>query len=123
MKADLTARVGSFTVRARLRAEPGEVLALVGPNGAGKSTLLRALGGLLPAEGRLEVGGRELLGLPPESRSVGWVPQAGLLFPHLSALDNAAYALRASGVRRREARATARELLAQLGVADLADRR
>jgi molybdate transport system permease protein len=123
VRADLTAQVGSFTVHAQLAAEPGQVLALVGPNGAGKSTLLRALGGLLPATGRLEVGGRDLLGLPPERRGIGWVPQAGLLFPHLTALDNAAYALRAAGVGRRAARDVAGRLLDQLGVAEHAGKR
>ncbi|MCW2779437.1 MAG: Molybdenum transport system permease protein ModB, partial [Frankiales bacterium] len=111
---------GSFVVDAALSAEPGEVVALLGPNGAGKTTLLRALAGLLPAEGSLELGGRDLLGLPPESRGVGWVPQAGLLFPHLSALDNAAYGLRTRGSGRRAARIAAQEWLDRLGVGELA---
>jgi molybdate transport system permease protein len=123
MRAHLVARVGSFSVTAALAGEPGEVIALVGPNGAGKSTLLRALAGLAPATGTLEVGGRRLEGLAPEDRGIGWVPQAGLLFPHLSALDNAAYGLRARGTSRTKARATAQGLLDALGVGDLAGRR
>ena len=43
-----------------LEANPGEVLALLGPNGAGKSTLLKALAGLVPYEGRVELGGAEV---------------------------------------------------------------
>ena len=115
MRAALTARAGDFTVTARLAAEPGEVVALVGPNGAGKSTLLRALAGLLPAQGSLVLAGEELAGTPPERRGVGWVPQAGLLFPHLTALDNAAYGLRARRVGRTPARAAAQGWLDRLG--------
>jgi iron complex transport system ATP-binding protein len=40
-----------------LSAERGQTVAVVGPNGAGKTTLLRAMAGLLPSEGELEVGG------------------------------------------------------------------
>ncbi len=123
MRADLTAHAGSFRVRARLDAAPGEVVALVGPNGAGKSTLLRALAGLAPATGTLELAGTDVLALPSERRGTGWVPQAGLLFPHLTALDNAAYGLRAAGRPRREARERARDWLVRLGVGEQADRR
>ncbi len=123
MRAALTARAGAFAVTAELAAAPGEVVALVGPNGAGKTTLLRALAGLAPATGVLEVEGRDLARLPPEARGVGWVPQAGLLFPHLTALDNAAYGLRARGVRRRTARAQAQAWLDRLGIGALAGAR
>lgn len=123
MRASLTARAGAFTVHAELAAAPGEVVALVGPNGAGKSTLLRALAGLLPATGSLVLAGRELVDVLPEERGVGWVPQAGLLFPHLSALDNAAYGLRARGVARAAAREQAQGWLDRLGVGPHAARR
>ncbi|MGZ4633306.1 MAG: ABC transporter ATP-binding protein, partial [Actinomycetes bacterium] len=76
-----------------------------------------------PAVAELRLGGRDLTGLPAHRRGVGWVPQAGLLFPHLSALDNAAYGLREAGVSRRAAREAARGWLDRLGVGALADRR
>ncbi|MCW2607850.1 MAG: Molybdenum transport system permease protein ModB, partial [Frankiales bacterium] len=120
MRADLRVQQGAFVVEASLVVAPGEVVALLGPNGAGKTTLLRALAGLLPATGTLELGGHDLLALPPEQRGVGWVPQAGLLFPHLTALDNAAYGPRSRGTARSEARAAAQEWLDRLGVGDLA---
>lgn len=123
MKAALTVRAGSFEVRASFAAAPGEVVALVGPNGAGKTTLLRALAGLVPATGSLLLDGKELIVAPPERRGVGWVPQAGLLFPHLSALDNAAYGVRAQGVGRARARETARTWLDRLGVGAQAGQR
>ncbi|ATL27529.1 ABC transporter permease [Streptomyces formicae] len=107
-----------------LDAEPGTTIAVVGPNGAGKTTLLRALLGLTPrANAELRLGERDVTALPPHRRGVAWVPQEGALFPHLTALGNTAYGLRAQGVRRAEARAAAREWLDRLGVGHLAHRR
>ncbi|MCH6161666.1 ABC transporter permease [Streptomyces marispadix] len=108
-----------------LDAEPGTTIAVVGPNGAGKTTLLRALLGL---DGRararaLRLGDMDATHLPPHRRGVAWVPQDGALFPHLSALANTAYGLRAQGVPRREARRTAQLWLDRLGAGRLAHRR
>ncbi|MFH8367593.1 ABC transporter permease [Streptomyces sp. NPDC018031] len=110
--------------RLTLDAEPGTTIAVVGPNGAGKTTLLRALLGLTDrAHAVLRLGGTEITGLPPHRRQVAWVPQDGALFPHLNALGNTAYGLRARGVPRAEARAAARQWLDRLGVGHLAHRR
>ncbi|MFF9690403.1 ABC transporter permease [Streptomyces sp. NPDC014623] len=107
-----------------LDAEPGTTIAVVGPNGAGKTTLLRALLGLTPrAHAVLRLGDTDAGGLPPHRRGVAWVPQDGALFPHLSALANTAYGLRARGVPRAEARRGARQWLDSLGVGHLAARR
>ncbi|MFE4176546.1 ABC transporter permease, partial [Streptomyces sp. NPDC056909] len=94
----LHAEVTGFN-RLTLDAEPGTTIAVVGPNGAGKTTLLRALLGLTPrAHARLRLGDLDVTSLPPHRRGVAWVPQNGALFPHLSALANTAYGLRAHGV-------------------------
>lgn len=86
--------------------------ALLGRSGAGKTTLLKALAGLLPASGS------PWGGLPARQRPVGYLPQGFSLFPHLSVLENAAFALK--GPKRLE---TARRLLDDLGVGHLAERR
>ncbi|MER6116576.1 ABC transporter permease [Streptomyces sp. NPDC001743] len=107
-----------------LSAGPGTTLAVVGPNGAGKTTLLRALLGLTPrSRARLRLGDIDVGDLPPHRRGVAWVPQDGALFPHLTALGNTAYGLRAHGVPRREARRRAQEWLDRLGVGHLSARR
>ncbi|MER6996779.1 ABC transporter permease [Streptomyces sp. NPDC000410] len=107
-----------------LAAEPGTTIAVVGPNGAGKTTLLRALLGLTPrAHADLRLGDTDVTGLPPHRRGVAWVPQDGALFPHLTALANTAYGLRAHGVPRGEARRDAQRWLDRLGVGHLAHRR
>ncbi|TVL91380.1 ABC transporter permease [Streptomyces sp. SAJ15] len=119
----LRAEVSGFT-RLDLDAEPGTTIAVVGPNGAGKTTLLRALLGLTPrAHARLTLGERDVTALPPHRRHVAWVPQDGALFPHLTALGNTAYGLRAGGVPRAEARREAQRWLDRLGVGQLAHRR
>ena len=71
------------------------VTAIFGPSGAGKTTLLDAIAGLREiAAGELEVGGKTLfsstrkINLPPQRRNLGYVPQEGALFPHLSVRRN-----------------------------------
>ncbi len=110
-------------VRAAFTLEPGEVLAVIGPNGAGKSSLLHALAGLLDAEGTAVLRGTDLLAVPVRERRVGLVFQGQLLFPHLSALDNVAFGLRARRTKRAAAEAVARDWLHRFGIADLADRK
>lgn len=119
----LHADVTGFT-HLTLDAEPGTTIAVVGPNGAGKTTLLRALLGLTPrAHAHLRLGDTDVSALPPHRRGVAWVPQDGALFPHLSALTNTAYGLRAHGVPRAEARREAQGWLDRLGVGHLAHRK
>jgi molybdate transport system ATP-binding protein len=85
--------------------------ALLGRSGAGKTSLLKALAGLLPATGA------PWAGLPPESRPIGYLPQGAAIFPHLTVLENAAFALR--GPDRLK---IAQTLLEDLGIGQLAAR-
>lgn len=112
-----------------LVVEPGEVVVLVGANGAGKTTFLHAVAGIVGiSEGHVRLGPRVLddvaagVHLPTQERRAGLVFQQHMLFPHLSALENVAFGLRAQGVPRREARRQAREWLDRLGVLEHADR-
>ena len=114
----------SFVLDVELVVAPGEVVALLGPNGAGKSTSLQALAGLVPlTAGALHLGGRclddpaEGILVPTADRGVGMVFQDYLLFPHLSALENVAFGLRATGTARGPARDTARAWLDRMGLA------
>jgi NitT/TauT family transport system ATP-binding protein len=89
-----------------LHADTNELLAVVGPSGCGKTTLLELICGLQPCdEGSIECAPAALM------------PQRDLLLPWLSALDNAALALRIARVPRAEARTRAGELFAELGLA------
>lgn len=101
----------------------GQMLALIGPSGAGKSTLLRAIAGLIPAQGRVQVG--ETLWadsaqghhMPVHHRRIGMVVQNFALFPHLSAAQNIACAL------PRPNAAAVERLLTLVGLTGLGDRR
>jgi NitT/TauT family transport system ATP-binding protein len=88
-----------------MRAAPGELLAVVGPSGCGKTTLLELICGLqAPDAGSIACAPAVLM------------PQRDLLLPWLSAVDNAALALRIAHVSRTEARARADALFAELGL-------
>lgn len=79
-------------VTLEVRAEGLTVLC--GPPRSGKSVLCRLLAGLeRPDAGRILLGGRDVTGLPPAERPVGYVPQSFALYPHLSVSDNIGYAL------------------------------
>ncbi|HWU20803.1 MAG TPA: ATP-binding cassette domain-containing protein, partial [Nocardioides sp.] len=108
------ARVGSRGVDLALDVAAGETVAVIGPNGAGKSTLLAVLAGLLHHDGHVVLGGRTLDGRPPHDRGVALLAQDPLLFPHLTVLENAAFAPRARGVRRSAAHAAAATQLERL---------
>lgn len=127
LDVDVRVRVGAFALEVALTARPGEVLAVLGPNGSGKSTLLGAIAGhYADVSGRIRLAGRELNGarpVPIEERRVGLLGQRAMLFPHLSAVENVAFGMRAQGTARAAARDAARELLGEVGLADLADRR
>ncbi|WP_435837684.1 ABC transporter permease [Streptantibioticus parmotrematis] len=120
----LAAEVTGYT-HLSLSAPPGTTIAVVGPNGAGKTTLLRALLGLTPLSRTetLRLGEVDAARQAPHRRGVAWVPQDGALFPHLTALSNTAYGLRAQGVPRKRARAEALDWLERLGVGPLARRK
>ncbi|HEY5816098.1 MAG TPA: ABC transporter ATP-binding protein [Solirubrobacterales bacterium] len=92
------------------------VLGVVGPSGCGKSTLLELVAGLLqPSGGRVEVGGAD--DVAGRLARCALMPQRDTLLPWLSAIDNAALALRNRGVRRGAARAEAGRLFERFGLA------
>jgi molybdate transport system ATP-binding protein len=71
------------------------VTSIFGPSGSGKTTLLDAIAGLRSIEmGEIEINGRTLfssedgINRPPQERDIGYVPQEGALFPHLSVRKN-----------------------------------
>jgi putative ABC transport system ATP-binding protein len=112
-----------------LEVRAGEFLALVGPSGSGKTTFLNLAGALdLPSAGEIVVLGRRVAGLSRAQRaemrlrSLGFVFQAYNLVPVLTALENVEFVLELQGVGA-ERRRRAREVLEELGLSELADRR
>jgi iron(III) transport system ATP-binding protein len=109
-----------------LSAGTGSLTAILGASGAGKSTLLRVIAGFEPAdEGTVALGGTTVGSeVPPERRHIGYVPQDGALFPHLTVRRNVGFAL--SGglfpARRTGRGDLVNELLDLVGLADLGGR-
>jgi ABC-type nitrate/sulfonate/bicarbonate transport system ATPase subunit len=99
-----------------LAVEPGEVLGVVGPSGCGKSTLLELVAGLRePQRGVIRVdGGGAAAG---RLARCAYMPQRDLLLPWLSAIDNAALALRNRGASRASSRRAAHPLFERFGLA------
>lgn len=108
-----------------LSVSPAEWVGVVGRSGAGKSTLLHILAGLTdPDEGSVEVMGERLSGASPAQRArirntrMGFVYQLHHLLPEFSALENVAMPLLLGGTRFAQAADRARELLAEVGLAE-----
>ncbi len=132
-------RARGFAVDAVLAAAAGEMIAVMGPSGAGKSTLLSAIAGFTRlTDGYVSVAGRVVSGrrpvtaagarrrkarVAPDRRGVVLLGQEPRLFPHMTARDNVAFALRAQGTDRKHAAGQADELLWRVGLPGLGAQR
>jgi len=107
-----------------LEVAAGEYVVLLGPSGCGKTTLLSILGGfVIPAEGRVLIGGRDMTGVAPARRPTTTMFQDYALFPHMSLRDNVAFGLRMRGAGRRDRHARAETLLGMVGLAGASAKR
>ena len=103
--------------------ERGEYFVLLGPTGAGKTLLLETIAGFhLPSRGQIRLDGRDITGLPPQLREVGFVYQDALLFPHLTVKENLRFGLRVKKVPKQEATRRLEEVSELLGLSDLLHR-
>jgi iron(III) transport system ATP-binding protein len=99
----------------------GNIAALLGPSGCGKTTLLRTIAGLVqPTAGTIRFG-KQLVGLsslvlPAHKRNIGYVPQEGALFPHLSVAKNISFGLNRSTHSKDQIRQITNEMLALIGM-------
>jgi iron(III) transport system ATP-binding protein len=116
---------GAFTAihDLSISIEPGTLVTLLGPSGCGKTTTLRMLAGLEhPSSGRIIIGGKDVTMLPANERDVSMVFQSYALFPHMTSLDNVAYGLESSGLKKKEAREKAEDGLKLVGLAGMGQR-
>src|SRR5215471_17831096 len=116
----------TFTLDSTFVVREG-ITVLFGPSGSGKTTILRSIAGIVvPDVGRIELDEHVYFdsgkgtNIPIQRRRIGFVFQDYLLFPHLTALQNAAYAIRSVDSKGRRDRAF--ELLALMGIAYASDR-
>jgi putative ABC transport system ATP-binding protein len=113
-----------------LDIDAGDFASLAGPSGSGKTTLLNIVGGLdRPTTGTVKVGGQDLTGLDNDAladlrlHKIGFVFQAYNLIPVLSAVENVEFILQLMGVERSARRARARQVLKEVALEGLEDRR
>ncbi|MGB5110289.1 MAG: TOBE-like domain-containing protein [Mycobacterium sp.] len=101
----------------------GSLTALLGPSGSGKSTLLRAIAGLdRPDTGEITINGRDVTGVPPQRRGIGFVFQHYAAFKHLTVRDNVAFGLKIRKKPKREIKDKVDNLLEVVGLAGFQNR-
>jgi len=102
----------------------GELLVLVGPSGCGKTTTLRMIAGLEPlTHGTITIGSTAVNHVPPRDRDVAMVFQNLVLYPHLTAYQNMAFALRLRRKPKAEIDSAVRRAAAMLGIEHLLERK
>ncbi len=98
----------------------GEFVVFVGPSGCGKTTALRMIAGLETiSDGTVRIGGDVVNTLPPKDRDLAMVFQNYALYPHMSAHDNIAFALKMRGVEKAEIERRVTSAAATLGLSEV----
>jgi iron(III) transport system ATP-binding protein len=103
-----------------LQVPAASITAVLGPSGSGKTTLLRVVAGFERADRGTVILGRRIVenahrAFPPEQRGIGYVPQEGSLFPHLTVAANVAFGTRRAN--RRKSTEHAEAMLELVGLA------
>ncbi len=116
---------GDFTAvdHVDLTIAEGELLTLLGPSGCGKTTTLRMIAGFVrPSGGRIALGDRDVTGVPPHKRLVGFVFQNYALFPHMTVSQNIEFGLKMRRVSTTERVPRVDEALELVQMSALGDR-
>ncbi len=110
-----------------LELETASIVGLLGPNGAGKTTTFYMIAGLImPDEGVIRLGDADITTLPMHVRArmgITYLPQEASVFRRLSVADNVRLVLEAKGLGKKEIEERTAELLEDMGLSALADRR
>jgi sulfate transport system ATP-binding protein len=122
---NVTKTFGDFTAvdDVSISVPQGSLTALLGPSGSGKSTLLRVISGLeRPDAGRVLIEGKDVTGLPPQRRGIGFVFQHYAAFKHMTVRKNVAFGLEIRRRPRKEVNRRVDELLELVQLGGLAKR-
>jgi putative spermidine/putrescine transport system ATP-binding protein len=123
--ANVTKRYGAVTAvdAVDLKIPAGTYCCLLGPSGCGKTSTLRMIAGHESvSSGDIILGARNVTDLVPADRSTAMMFQSYALFPHLSVIDNVAFALKMRGIAREARHSEARKLLALVDMVPFAQR-
>lgn len=116
---NLAVKYGSFTAVKGLNIDirDGEFFTFLGPSGCGKTTTLRCISGFENAsEGQILVDGKDISGLLPEERNLGFVFQSYALFPSMNVYENIAFGLKAHKVDKKVIRAKVESIAERTGI-------
>jgi multiple sugar transport system ATP-binding protein len=107
-----------------LKIEDGELVVLVGPSGCGKTSALRMVAGLEEITGgEVWLGERIVNRVPPKDRDMAMIFQNYALYPHMSAYENMAFALKMQRVPKREIAERVQKVAHVLGLTDVLKKR
>ncbi|ODT70499.1 MAG: sugar ABC transporter substrate-binding protein [Pelagibacterium sp. SCN 63-23] len=122
---DVEKRYGGFTAVKTMNfsIQRGELVTFLGPSGCGKTTSLRLIAGLeLPSAGTVRIADQDVSTRAASERNVGMVFQSYALFPHMSVMENVAYAPTIRGGDKKAAMERGEEILSLLGLEGLGKR-
>jgi ABC-type sugar transport system ATPase subunit len=122
--SSLSMQAGNFRVEnINLEIDEGEYFVLMGMTGSGKSLLLKAICGLAQIEGgTVKIHERDVTALESRFRNIGYVPQDGGLFPHLSVTQNIVFSQTIAGVSPADATEPVSEIVDYLNIGYLLNR-
>lgn len=122
---NIAIRAGAFSLsQISFEIPQGSYGILMGPTGCGKTTLIEVVSGLRkPDAGRVELDGRDVTMAKPAERNIGYIPQDGALFTHMTVRDQIGFALKVRGLARTDIQARVDELSEQLGITHLLSRK
>lgn len=107
-----------------LKINNGEFMVLVGPSGCAKSTTLRMVAGLEEiTSGEIWIGDKCVNDLPPKDRGIAMVFQSYALYPHMSAYDNIAFALKLRNLPADEIDKRVKEAAERLKITDILEKK
>lgn len=105
-----------------LKIDDGDYVFLLGPTGCGKTTTLRMIAGLeKPTKGKVLINGRDIEGIPPEDRDMGFIFQHFEIFDHLTVWENVSFGLEMRGYNDNHIIKEAEKALNTVGLLDYAD--
>jgi ABC-type Fe3+/spermidine/putrescine transport system ATPase subunit len=105
-----------------LKIDDGDYVFLLGPTGCGKTTTLRMIAGLEnPTKGKVLIDGKDVEGIPPEDRDMGFIFQHFEIFDHLTVWENVTFGLEMRGYKDDYIIAEAEKALNTVGLLDYAD--
>ena len=118
-------RYGDFVaVRdANVNIKGGDFFSFLGPSGCGKTTILRAVSGFLePSDGKVLIGGNDMVGIGPNLRPTALIFQNLALFPLMKVWENISFSLEVKGASAADRRKRADELLEMVALPDQGDK-